>query len=66
MYDFFCIDIVSSSKDTDIQNDNIKDLLLVIKDYLSPYENKFSRCLQVTELSSGLRKITHYYLSNLP
>ena len=40
MYDFFCIDIVGSSKDTDIQNDNIKDLLLVIKDYLSPYEKQ--------------------------
>jgi hypothetical protein len=40
MYDFFCIDIVGSSKDTDMQNDNIKDLLLVIKDYLSPYEKQ--------------------------
>ncbi|HET7644593.1 MAG TPA: hypothetical protein VFK40_13890 [Nitrososphaeraceae archaeon] len=40
MYDFFCIDIVGSSKDTEIQNDSIKDLLLVIKDFLSPYEEQ--------------------------
>ena len=33
MYDFFCIDIVGSSKDNEIQNDNIKDLLIVIRDF---------------------------------
>lgn len=37
MYDFFCIDIIGSSRETDIKNDDIKDLLLVIKDYLSKY-----------------------------
>ncbi|HEX6294378.1 MAG TPA: hypothetical protein VFZ46_04435 [Nitrososphaeraceae archaeon] len=40
MYDFFCIDIVGSSKDTEIQNDNIKDLLLVIRDFLSSYQQQ--------------------------
>ena len=40
MYDFFCIDIVGSSKDTKIQNDNIKNLLIVIKDFLSSYEKQ--------------------------
>jgi hypothetical protein len=36
----FCIDIVGSSKDTEKQNDNIKDLLFVIKDFLSSYEKQ--------------------------
>ena len=40
MYDFFCIDIVGSSKDTETQDDNIKDLLIVIKDFLSSYEEQ--------------------------
>ena len=40
MYDFFCIDIVGSSKDTEIQNDNIKNLLIVIKDFLSSYQQQ--------------------------
>lgn len=37
-YDFFCIDIVGSSKDTDSQDENIQDLLIVIKEILFPYE----------------------------
>ena len=37
---FFCIDIVGSSKDTEIQNYNIKNLLIVIKDFLSSYEKQ--------------------------
>lgn len=40
IYDFFCIDIVGSSKDTETQNDNIKNLLLIIKDFLSSYEKQ--------------------------
>lgn len=40
MYDFFCIDIVGSSKDTEIHNDNIKNLLIVIKDFLSSYDKQ--------------------------
>jgi hypothetical protein len=40
MYDFFCIDIVGSSKDTETQNDNIKNLLLIIKYFLSSYEKQ--------------------------
>ena len=40
MYGFFCIDIVGSSKDTETQNDNIKNLLIVIKDFLSSYEEQ--------------------------
>jgi len=40
MYDFFCIDIVGSSKDIEAQNDNIKNLLLIIKDFLSSYEKQ--------------------------
>ena len=40
MYDFFCIDIVGSSKDTKTQYDNIKNLLIVIKDFLSSYEKQ--------------------------
>lgn len=38
-YDFFCIDIVGSSKDPESQNENIKDLLIVIKEILSSHEN---------------------------
>ncbi len=40
LYDFFCIDIVGSSKDTKKQNDNIKKLLIVIKDFLSSFEKQ--------------------------
>ena len=40
IYDFFCIDIVGSSKDTKKQSNNIKDLLFVIKDFLSSYEKQ--------------------------
>ena len=40
MYDFFCIDIVGSSKNTTTQYKNIADLLKVIKDFLSPHTGK--------------------------
>ncbi|NOJ32427.1 MAG: hypothetical protein DA329_09850 [Candidatus Nitrosocosmicus sp.] len=40
LYDFFCIDIVGSSKNTQLQNENIKELLIVIKDFLSSYEKE--------------------------
>ena len=50
MYDFFCIDIVGSSKNTTTQYKNIADLLKVIKDFLSPHTGK----LQVVFTGDGV------------
>ena len=48
-YNFFCIDIVGSSKDVDSQVDNIKDLLQVINDFLE-YSEKM---LQISFTGDG-------------
>jgi hypothetical protein len=48
-YNFFCIDIVGSSKDVDSQLDNIKDLLQVINDFLENSEKK----LQISFTGDG-------------
>jgi hypothetical protein len=48
-YNFFCIDIVGSSKDVDSQVDNIKDLLQVINDFLENSE----KMLQISFTGDG-------------